>query len=173
MPLNFQLVADFLQKYVVVIVPSLLVLNLLFLILVLINVRGKRKIYKRYYNLIADFEESSLDDMLIQLGNRINLLEGKFADLEKTNQALQENLTYAIQHVGVVRYNAFSDMGGDLSFSVALLDQKGDGLVLTSIYGREESRIFAKPVKNKVSSYRLTEEELEAISKATGQRLAS
>lgn len=168
MPINLigQLVAEFLQKHVVIIVPSLLVLNIFFLILVLINIRGKRKIYKRYYNLIADFEESNLDYMLSELGRNLNLLEQKFADMEKVNQTLQETFAYAVQHVGLVRYNAFSDMGSDLSFSIALLDQNADGVVITSIYGRDESRIFAKPIKAKSSTYRLTEEENEAISKA-------
>lgn len=173
MPLNLKLVADLLQQNAVIIVASLLVLNIFFLILVLTNLLGKRKIYKRYYNLIADFEESNLDDMLSQLGSRLHLLEQKFADLERVNQILQESFTYAIQHVGVVRYNAFPDMGSDLSFSIALLDQNADGVVITSIYGREESRIFAKPIKNKTSTYRLTEEEIEAIGKATGQWLVS
>jgi len=164
-----RLVVDFLHSYEVVIIPLLLLINVLFLILVLVNVRSKRKVYKRYYNLIRDFEETNLDYMLNKLGDRLNLLEQKCSGLEKASQTLEDRLSYAIQHLGVVRYNAFFDMGSDLRFSIALLDQKGDGVVVTSIYGREESRTFAKPIKNGNSTYLLTEEEKEAIAKAMGR----
>jgi hypothetical protein len=174
MPLKLvgQLMTDFLQNYIVIIVPTLLVFNIFFLILVFISIRSKKKVYKRYYNLIADFEEKNLDYMLNKLRDRLNDLEQNFIGLEKANKILQENLTYAIQHVGVVRYNAFHDIGSDLSFSIALLDKHANGVVITSIYGREESRIFAKPIRNKRSTYRLTEEENEAITKAVGHQLA-
>ena len=164
-----QLVLDFINSHEVVIIPFLLLINALFLILVLVNVRSKRKVYKRYYNLIRDFEETNLDYMLNKLGDRLNLLEQKCIGLEKVSQTLEDSLRYAIQHIGVVRYNAFFDMGSDLSFSIALLDQNGDGVVVTSIYGREESRTFAKPVKNRNSTYLLTEEEKEAIARAMGR----
>jgi hypothetical protein len=167
--LTGRLVVDFLHSNAVIFIPSLLLINVLFLILVLVNVRSKRKVYKRYYNRIRDFEETNLDYMLSKLGDRLNFLEQKFRGLEKASQTLEDNLSYAIQHLGVVRYNAFSDIGSDLSFSIALLDQKGDGVVVTSIYGREESRTFAKPVKNRNSTYLLTDEEKEAIAKAMGR----
>lgn len=64
----------------------------------------------------------------------------------------------------VYRYNAFSDVGSDLSFSVALLDDEQDGVVLSSIYGREESRTYAKPVERGASRYTLTGEERSVIS---------
>ena len=69
----------------------------------------------------------------------------------------------AVQHVGVVRFDAFRDLGGLLSFSVALLDDRGNGLVFSSIYGRIESRTYAKPVVERSSSYELSPEEREAI----------
>lgn len=69
----------------------------------------------------------------------------------------------AVQHVGVVRYDAFRDLGGLLSFSVAVLDDRGNGLVMSSIYGRSESRTYAKPIVERSSSYLLSPEEKEAI----------
>lgn len=69
----------------------------------------------------------------------------------------------AVQHVGVVRFDAFRDLGGMLSFAVALLDDRGNGLVFSSIYGRTESRTYAKPVVERSSSYELSPEEREAI----------
>ena len=69
----------------------------------------------------------------------------------------------AVQHVGVVRFDAFRDLGGMLSFAVALLDDRGNGLAFSSIYGRSESRTYAKPIVERGSSYELSPEEKEAI----------
>ena len=74
------------------------------------------------------------------------------------------DLADALRHVAVVRYDAFPDMGGRLSFSAALLDDAGDGLVMTSINGRTETRTYAKGVKGGTSEMQLSPEEEQAIS---------
>ena len=81
--------------------------------------------------------------------------------------AARADLSDALRHVAVVRYDAFGDMGGRLSFSAALLDDAGDGLVLTSINGRTETRSYAKGVKAGESDHSLSPEEQQAISYAT------
>jgi hypothetical protein len=81
--------------------------------------------------------------------------------------AARADLSDALRHVAVVRYDAFGDMGGRLSFSAALLDDAGDGLVLTSINGRSETRTYAKGVKAGESDHSLSPEELQAISYAS------
>jgi len=73
-----------------------------------------------------------------------------------------------IQHVGLVRFNAFPDMGSDLSFALALLNRKMDGVVLCCLVGRDDCRIYAKNVVGGKSSYPLSDEEKEAIKKALG-----
>jgi hypothetical protein len=70
----------------------------------------------------------------------------------------------ALQRFGLVRYDAFQEMGGQLSFSAALLDDRGDGIMITSINGRTETRTYAKPLKNLDSEHNLSEEERQAIS---------
>ncbi len=75
-------------------------------------------------------------------------------------------LAGAVQRVALVRYDAFEDMGGQLSFSLALLDEHGDGVVISSIYGRNEDRVYAKAVKGGVSSHALSPEEEEAVRRA-------
>ncbi len=78
-------------------------------------------------------------------------------------QALQQDSASALRHVAVVRYDAFGDMGGHLSWSLALLDDGGDGVVLTSIHGRSDSRTYAKNVTGWSASQQLSPEESEAI----------
>ncbi|WP_395690126.1 DUF4446 family protein [Nocardioides sp.] len=80
--------------------------------------------------------------------------------------ALRAEARGALRHLAVVRYDAFGDMGGHLSWSVALLDDGGDGVVLTSIHGRSEARSYAKGVSGWVSEQQLSPEEVEAIDRA-------
>lgn len=81
-------------------------------------------------------------------------------------QALNLDAASALRHVAVVRYDAFGDMGGHLSWSFALLDDRGDGVVLTSIHGRSDSRTYAKNVSGWKASQQLSPEEDEAIGLA-------
>ena len=76
----------------------------------------------------------------------------------------------ALRHVGVVRYDAFGDMGGRLSFSAALFDDNGNGLVLSSINGRSETRTYAKPLVDLRSDHTLSPEEQDAIREARSQQ---
>jgi hypothetical protein len=79
---------------------------------------------------------------------------------------LREAIVTSIRHVGMVRFDAFEDMGGKLSFAVALLDEEGSGVVFSSINGRNETRVYAKPVERGVSRIDVSEEEEEAIRRA-------
>ncbi|HVL32708.1 MAG TPA: DUF4446 family protein [Actinomycetota bacterium] len=85
--------------------------------------------------------------------------------------SMREGLARAIQRVGLVRFDAFDDMGGRLSFAAALLDEDGSGLVLSSINGRHETRIYAKAIEHGQSRIQLSDEEVEAIKRALGVRV--
>jgi hypothetical protein len=84
--------------------------------------------------------------------------------------ALQRELEAAtgrsLQKVGVIRFNPFQDSGGDQSFAIAMLDQRGSGVVVSSLHGRAETRIFAKQVTNGRSTHSLSDEEQQAIREA-------
>lgn len=77
--------------------------------------------------------------------------------------ALRSEVADALRHLAVVRYDAFGDMGGHLSWSLALLDDAGNGVVLTSIHGRSDARTYAKNVSDWVCDHQLSPEEEEAI----------
>lgn len=96
---------------------------------------------------------------LTELGGRLKEAE---AELGRTRQSLRESF----RRLGLVRFNAFDGVGAELSFSLALLSDEGDGLVLTGLYGREETRVYAKPIRKGASSYPLSEEEQRAIAAA-------
>jgi hypothetical protein len=77
--------------------------------------------------------------------------------------ALRTETAQALRHLAVVRYDAFGDMGGHLSWSMALLDDSGDGVVLTSIHGRSEARTYAKNITGFSCEQQLSPEEEEAV----------
>jgi hypothetical protein len=88
--------------------------------------------------------------------------------------ALRADIAQALRHVAVVRYDAFGDMGGRLSFSAAVVDDRGDGLVFSSIHARGESRTYAKGIGGGGSDATLTPEEQQALAAArTGSPGAS
>lgn len=88
--------------------------------------------------------------------------------LRREVAALQAASEGALRHLSVVRYDAFGDVGGHLSWSVALLDDAGDGVVLTSIHGRSEARTYAKTIAAWASDAPLSPEEEEAVAHARG-----
>ena len=89
-------------------------------------------------------------------------------DLKKTSkevESLKNDIRLTIQKIGITRFTPFKETGGNQSFSIALLDKNDDGVVITSIYSKERSRIFAKPIEDGQSTYKLSQEEEETIQK--------
>jgi hypothetical protein len=111
-----------------------------------------------------------LDDTLRRIlegqAGQIQRLEKAVRALHGTDKRQEALISSSVRHVGLLRYDAFEDVGGRLSFSCALLDDHGNGVVLTSINGRQETRVYAKPVTRGNSSYNLSTEEQEAIRQA-------
>jgi hypothetical protein len=92
----------------------------------------------------------------------------EMAGLREETMALHDAVARAVQRVGLVRFDAFEDLGGMLSFAVAMLDKEGSGVVLSSSNGRNETRIYAKPIEHGASRINLSGEEEEAIRRALG-----
>ena len=101
----------------------------------------------------------ALTDRVVELERRSPVGEGDLA-------SLRHDIAQALRHVAVVRYDAFGDMGGRLSFSAAIIDDTGDGLVISSIHGRGESRTYAKGVVGGDADSTLTPEERQALAAA-------
>jgi hypothetical protein len=97
---------------------------------------------------------------------QLQRLEAAVRSLNATDRRQEGLIEGAVRRVGLVRYDAFEDVGGRLSFSCALLDDHGSGVVVTSINGRQDTRVYAKPIAEGTSSYNLSIEEEEAIRQA-------
>ena len=93
-------------------------------------------------------------------------LEGKIGELSARLSKLEKAEPCFFQKLGLVRFNPFKEMGGDQSFSLALLDKENNGVIITSLNSRQGNRIFAKPLAKGASNYQLSEEEKQAVEKA-------
>jgi hypothetical protein len=120
---------------------------------------------------VLELPEGGQEPVLSLLDRQASAVAGlraELAGLRAEVDAARAELSAAIRHVAVVRYDAFADMGGRMSFSTALLDDDGDGLVLTAINGRTETRSYAKGVKAGTSEQSLSPEEEQVIAAALG-----
>jgi hypothetical protein len=121
---------------------------------------------KRYRKLMMGREDFDLEGLINRHGE---LIEEALQQQRRTAarlEEIEERLQLAVAGVGMVRYNAFQDTGSDLSFSLALLDRNLNGVVVTSLFGREESRCYGKIVKRGKSIHFLSEEEIQALEEA-------
>jgi hypothetical protein len=110
--------------------------------------------------------DDDLQAMFDGYARHIQRVESAIRKLAAESKRQNMILKGAVQHVGMVRYDAFDDVGGRLSFSCALLDDRGDGVVITSINGRQDTRVYSKPISAGQSSHNLSEEEVAAIQQA-------
>ena len=159
-------VRELIEIYNTEIVLGLLVAFLVLLALYLITEIRLSKLKERYNKLVQGVDGINIEDLLIKNGEEIDDLRDDVRKLNKELDSTNTKLTFAIQKVGFIRYNAFADMGSELSFSIAFLDNFLNGFIFTSIYGREQSTCYAKPIKNGKSVYPLSTEEMQAIDRA-------
>lgn len=108
-----------------------------------------------------------LEDTITALEDDIAKLKSAKENAEKEIAGINKKLKKSIRGLETVRFNPFPDQGSNQSFAIGMLNEDGDGVVLSSLYSRERMSIFAKPVKSGKSEYELTAEEKEALKKAT------
>lgn len=149
----------------------LLLSGIIVLILVLVNAFLLWYFYqtnKRIDTLLEKGKIKDFKDIFLSQAEKNNNLEdrikeafAKIKDLEKLSQK-------TIQKTGVVRFNPFNDLGGNQSFVIALLDNNNDGFVISSLFVKDGSRVYAKAIKSGKSDNILSKEENEAINRAIG-----
>ena len=111
-------------------------------------------------------KNTDLEEVLLELRKNEVAFGSALKELAGRVDGVEKKLPKDLRRVGLVRYNPFSDAGGDQSFALAILNEKNDGIVMSSLYGREMNRVYAKLIENGSSKYSLTEEEKTAIQNA-------
>lgn len=140
---------------------------ILLALIVFININLKlSKMNKRYEKMMKGMEGNNLESLLLSHIAEVHQALNEVEKLSNECLRLDKITKHTIQKVGMVRFNAFEDTGSDLSYAVALIDSNNNGVVMSSIFGRSESRVYAKPIVNGQSSYFLTDEEKQALTQA-------
>ena len=158
-----------LQNYLLLVIIVLLAL----VIMLYVMYKGQKKelqALKEKYDFFTQGDNVNWDELLTKTLTEVRAAKAEMQALEENQQALEENqqamreqMKGCVQKVKLMRYNAFADTGSDLSYSLSLLDENNNGVVLSSIYGREDNRTYAKPIENGKSTYNLSEEEKKVL----------
>lgn len=128
--------------------------------------RSAAELRSRLRRILSEDGTAGLDEVLAGQATRTEQLASRVDATEALARELEASTRLALRKVGVVRFNPFQDSGGDQSFAVALLDQSGTGLIISSLHGRAETRLFAKQVTEGRSTHALSDEEQQAIRAA-------
>jgi len=150
--------------WVVAAVEGLLLLAMLVWVAV---IAGKlKKVREAQRKLVGDTGVDRLEDVVGDIHQRLTRLETVQREQDGRMSELGRRLSMMKGRIGVHRFKAFEDSGSDLSFSIAFVNDEQDGVVITGIYSREQTFLYAKPLDKGQSAYMLTPEEKTAISQA-------
>lgn len=154
-----------LSQYMVYIMLGLVLLVLVLIIIMCVNAIKMKKLKKRFERFMSK-EDVNLEELLVQYTKKLNVLLQNEKEMQTSIEYMEKVVKNCVQKVGVVRYQAIQNMGADLSYTVALLDENNDGVVFNGIYGRDGCYTYAKPIIEGKSSYNLSDEEVQAIENA-------
>lgn len=147
---------------IVVMIGALGIIIAIILILV-IQQRSALGVLKKKYDFFTKGKEINIDQTLMQTLKELEATKKELQELKAKHEALREQVKGCLQTVKVKRYDAYEAMGGELSYSILITDEKHDGLILTSIYGREDNRCYAKEVIQGKAKTALSKEEQQLL----------
>lgn len=116
--------------------------------------------------LFRGAEGRDLETVIKSMSESLSMFLKKQELVDKKLEDIDTKVTKHVRGVGLIRFNPFTDQGGTQSFSLALLNEDRDGVVISSLYARERTSVYAKPIKNLTSTFELSEEEKQALDKA-------
>ena len=149
----------------------ILLISVLSIILLILNHLKLTKIKNEYSEFMKKLGNGkNIDENLKVYMKREKKVEDLNKEIIQYCESLDKTVDTCIQKIGIVIYNAFKDVGSNLSFTLALLNNNNNGVVLNGIYSRDNSNIYAKPIKDGKSEYILSDEEKEAIEKAINEK---
>jgi len=157
---------DFIRDYDVYFILGVAAISLFLLIYTIVLSRGLASLRKRYGAKLADGSVGEIVDNLTEHANAIADLNARHDDTKSKQIEHSVVLAGCVQRMGMVRFNAFDDVGGEQSFALVLLDANGNGIALSSLYGRQDSRVYAKSIANGEGERPLSDEERSALNMA-------
>ena len=156
-------------NYHIYITLGLAVLVIILFIMNIITLKSLSRVENRYRKFMRGVNNKNLEELVINYLDKVDEVKEDNVKVKELYNSINSELAKCIKKVSMVRYKAFEDVGSDLSFSVALLDEKNDGFILTGIYGRQESTTYAKPIDKGLSRYELSVEEKKVLEDAVSK----
>ncbi len=151
------------------IIIGLAVIVLILLILTIVNIVQMRKIKKGYKVFMSGKGAKNLEDTLIKRLNQVDALIESNDENKKNIKELFTNMQITYQKMGLIKYDAFNEMGGKLSFSLAMLDKRNNGFIINAMHTREGCYTYIKEIVDGNSIIVLSEEEQKALNRAMGK----
>ena len=158
-----KMVMDFIVNNMSYLIGALGVLMIIMYLLVINLYYNLNYMKKRYKKMMTGVDGANIERMMIGCIDSIKAINNENEKLWAETKEIKDLLQRAVTRMSIVRFRAFEDMGGDLSYAVAMLDSNNNGVIMSSIFAREDSRSYAKPIVNGQSTYALTKEEEEAL----------
>lgn len=156
------------DNVLIIVCFALVLINFVFLFIYFNKVKKYQKMYE---NSLAKFNNTAnIKDKFVELFSRLDDTEKKCEETKAYCDNMKEIVDTTIKKVGLVKYNAYDDTENKLSFALALLNEKNDGVLLNHIYSKHGSSIYAKNVKNGKVEERISEEEAYALDSAMGEQ---
>ena len=141
--------------------------NVLLTAIVLLFIFRIKTLEDKYYSFIAKFDGNrSIEEVMNSYMKMVKNVNEDNKIIKANILNVERQLNMCVQNIGMVRYNAFDDVGSELSFAIAMLDNEDNGFVINSIYGRTSSNVYAKTIENGTSKVTLSDEEIKAVNKA-------
>ena len=162
---------NYIAAHEVALLLASMLLILVLLILVIYTMVRLSTMRARYREMMRGTQADDLEDMLIQHIHEVERVAATNAQILEENESIRQFIRHSVVRVASMRFRAFEDMGGDLSYAVAMLDANNDGVIFSSIFARADSRSYIKPIKNGSSDYPLTDEEKGVLREAMAQPL--
>lgn len=159
-------IIEIIKTYDIYMIVALFAVAIILIILIIVLFSHLNKIEKRYRKLMRGADNKNIEQMITNYMGHIDQVKNDSDKSMKAYEEINSKMENCMQKFSVVRYRAFEDVGSDLSFSMALLDNKNDGTIITGIYGRSESTTYAKPIDKGISRYELSTEEKNVLENA-------
>lgn len=159
-------VVDFVKANDAYFLLGLSVLSLILLICIVLLTRKLGRLNRRRSARLEEGRIGDIVDCLTDQSSALSSLQTQIEEIQNRQSEHGKALVRCLSNIGIVRFNAFDDVGGEQSFAVVLLDTDKNGVAFSSLYGRQDSRIYAKAIFNGQGERPLSDEETQALSNA-------
>lgn len=156
------------QGYIIL---ALCIIVIILFVMLIISFKLINKLENKYRKFMRGVDNKNIEQLVISYLDKVDESKKQTEYMNELYKSMEKRINGCFQKMSIIRYRAFEDVGSDLSFSIALLDNNDDGFILTGIYGRNESTTYAKPIDKGLSRYELSEEEKHVLQDAINKKI--